>query len=254
MKVGLIGLGNIGKYILRKVNIDKCIPEAHIQAVFMHRKIKMKNIDVFESFDDFLQSDIDVIVEAANIKAIKNYGPDVLKAGKDLVIISVGAFVDELFEQKIYDLSKKYRSKVYLPSGAISGLDVIQAANNDRQLDKVTITTKKPASSLIDEPINQERVIYRGNAKEAIQLYPKNANVSIILSLAGLGTEQTKVQIIADPFITKNQHCIEAHGGFGQINLQIKNEPMPDNPKTSYLAALSLLSTLKNIHKTVNIV
>jgi aspartate dehydrogenase len=88
--------------------------------------------------------------------------------------------------------------------------------------------------------------MFEGTASDAIELFPKNINVSIILSLAGLGTEHTHVKIISDPEVEKNNHIIEATGSFGKLSLQVENNPMPNNPKTSYLAALSILSTLKN--------
>lgn len=87
---------------------------------------------------------------------------------------------------------------------------------------------------------------FDGSALEAIELFPKNINVSIILSLAGLGPQKTGVKIISDPAVRKNSHSIEATGSFGKLSLKVENDPMPDNPKTSYLAALSVLATLKN--------
>jgi aspartate dehydrogenase len=71
--------------------------------------------------------------------------------------------------------------------------------------------------------------------------------------MAGLGSEKTKVKIIADPKVLKNNHLIEASGSFGKLKLEVENDPMPNNPKTSYLAALSVLATLQNKEKSVQI-
>lgn len=78
-------------------------------------------------------------------------------------------------------------------------------------------------------------------------------NISIILSLAGIGMDKTNVTIIADPNITSNIHKIEIKGEFGNAIFKTTNEPMKENPKTSYLAALSVLSTLKKHTKQIRI-
>ena len=93
--------------------------------------------------------------------------------------------------------------------------------------------------------------MFEGKAGEAVQKFPKNINVSIVLSLAGVGTEKTKVKIVADPTIDKNTHVIGASGDFGTFEFTVENEPMPSNPKTSYLAALSILSTLQSKNKPI---
>jgi aspartate dehydrogenase len=101
--------------------------------------------------------------------------------------------------------------------------------------------------------LGKETVLFEGSAAEAIKKFPRNINVAIVLSLAGLGVENTKVTIIADPNIVKNNHLIEAWGSFGKLKLEIENDPMPNNPKTSYLAALSILATLQNKERIVQI-
>ena len=63
----------------------------------------------------------------------------------------------------------------------------------------------------------------------AVRLFPKNINVSALLSISGLGSHETIVKIIADPNTTKNTHEITARGKFGQISTKIENVPdFPD--------------------------
>ncbi|QQK74449.1 aspartate dehydrogenase [Salicibibacter cibarius] len=251
MKVGLIGYGNIGKYLIQKLNDDQLLPGTRITSTFSRSRREINGVEVYNDFQAFLDSDIEIVVEASSINAVKKYGYDVLKARKNLLIISVGAFADQYFYDQIQALAWKYERKVYLPSGAIGGLDILKAAKTSNQLDAVQIITRKPASSLIDEPLEEKQTVFDGTASEAIQLFPKNINVSIILSLAGIGSEQTRVKIIADPAATENMHCIKAYGGFGEMTVEVKNSPMPENPKTSHLAALSVLSTLKKKEENI---
>ncbi|UJF27612.1 aspartate dehydrogenase domain-containing protein [Planococcus sp. 107-1] len=89
-------------------------------------------------------------------------------------------------------------------------------------------------------------MIFEGSAFEAVEKFPKNINVALVLAIAGIGVDKTRVRIIVDPDIERNTHTIEAEGTFGRMKLQVENNPMPSNPKTSLLAALSILSVLQN--------
>ncbi|WP_233491579.1 aspartate dehydrogenase domain-containing protein [Wohlfahrtiimonas sp. G9077] len=82
---------------------------------------------------------------------------------------------------------------------------------------------------------------YRGTAREAATLFPANTNVAATLALAGIGMDQTTVELTADPSIGRNQHCVTARGAFGQLTVMIEGEPLDDNPKTSQLAAMSVV-------------
>ncbi|WP_408010112.1 aspartate dehydrogenase [Pseudalkalibacillus sp. A8] len=257
MRIGLIGCGNIGTFLLETINSGRAFPECSIDAVFEGRSkdlsplAEMYGMEIYQDFTAFLNSGIDLVIEAATVQVVEEYGPIIVGNGKDLLIVSVGALGDSALHDRLKTLCEKHGAKVFIPSGAIGGLDILKAANSINQLDSVSITTRKPPKSLGEETLTKEKVIFKGPASEAIKRFPKNINVSIILSLAGLGGQETEVQIIADPKVEKNIHLIEAMGAFGRVEVMVENEPMPDNPKTSYLAALSVLSTLKNRKETI---
>lgn len=259
MRIGLIGCGNIGKFLLQSVNIDGLLPEGKIVAIYDRNEENAKqvaanfNSEAYADVNALIQSDLDLVIEAANIKVVQALAPSILKSGKDLLLISVGAMADGAFFEQLKKLCQENGRKIYLPSGAIGGLDVLKAAMSNGQLNSVSITTRKPPQALPGAPMDQETVLFEGQALKAIELFPQNINVSIILSLAGLGPDKTSVKIIADPKVTKNNHCIEATGAFGKLTLQVENDPMPNNPKTSYLAALSVLSTLKNRNEIIRV-
>jgi aspartate dehydrogenase len=121
------------------------------------------------------------------------------------------------------------------------------------------LTTRKPPRSLGEiEGIDLERlkeplVIFEGPAKEAVAKFPQNVNVAATISLAGIGPERTLVRVVADPAIGQNIHEIRARGAFGSFEIRLANLPNPDNPKTSLLACLSVVSLLKKIRATVQI-
>lgn len=170
------------------------------------------------------------------------------------MIMSVGALLDESIYEILSDACKDFKKTIYLPSGAIAGLDAIKSVKDE--LESISITTTKHPRSLkgakffetsdIDlNSINKKTIIFQGTAKQAVSLFPANINVAALLSLSGIGSEKTKVTIVADPNTDKNTHHIEASGKFGKMTFTIENFPDPTNPKTSRLATLSAIETLR---------
>ncbi|MDQ0269829.1 aspartate dehydrogenase [Cytobacillus purgationiresistens] len=259
MKLGLIGGGNIGQFLLQRVNGDKVIKDTQIVALFTRNQSTAKEITSkfgvanYETMQDLIDSDVDAVVEAATVEVVQEFAATILSSGKDLILSSVGALADADFYSELEAICHKVGTRIYLPSGAVGGLDILKAARSNGDLASVSITTTKPPHALANAPKDELTVIFDGSATEAIKLFPKNINVSIILSLAGLGTDKTKVKIISDPNATKNSHTIDATGAFGKLSLAIENDPMPSNPKTSYLAALSVLATLKNKDELIRV-
>ena len=95
--------------------------------------------------------------------------------------------------------------------------------------------------------------VFDGNARDAVKKYPMNINVAASLALAGIGFDKTKVKIVADPVVTRINHKILAHGKFGRLRAEVENMPNPNNPKSSYMASLSAIATLKRIINPIQI-
>ncbi|MET3575921.1 aspartate dehydrogenase [Bhargavaea ullalensis] len=251
MKIGVLGTGNIAAYLLECIN-DKQLVDGEVTAVCGRNRetgaglAERHGVRFYENFEEFIRLDVDVVIEAAAIEVAAARAVDVLMNGKDFIASSIGAFKDAGFLEEVKTAAQKTGRSVHLPSGAIGGLDLLKSANAIGGLEKVRITTRKSPESLGLGPMDEERLLFEGSAGEAIGKFPKNINVALLLSLAGLGTEKTEVRIIADPAAKRNTHLIEAGGSFGDMALTVENKPMPGNPKTSYLAALSILSVLQN--------
>lgn len=173
------------------------------------------------------------------------------------MILSIGALADVRFLHELLDLAKNQRVRIIVPSGAIGGLDAIKSANVGN-LTEVVIRNIKPPAALEGAPfivrnkidlksITCPTQIYEGFAEEAAREFPKNLNVAVALSLAGIGPEKTRVIVIVDPGETRNIHEIIAKGDFGEAFFKVSGLPSPDNPKTSYLASLSAIATLQNL-------
>jgi aspartate dehydrogenase len=170
--------------------------------------------------------------------------------------MSVGALGDPFFLSEMLDIAYQNGSHIYVPTGAIAGIDAIRSVKH--LLDSVVLTTTKNPIALAGAPffnltkinvyeITEKTVIYDGNAADAVKKFPANINVAAILSLAGIGIKRTKVKIIADPYTDVNQHEITATGKFGEMTVIVRNKPSPNNPKTSFLAVLSAIECLRSI-------
>lgn len=254
MKLGLIGCGAIGTDVAKAADTFKEIekiylfdknPKASEKLIHILKKAEIQPVDQF-------LSKVDVVFEAASQQAVNQYAVKVLEAGKDMVIMSIGSLFDDKLKKKLETTAQKHHCKIYLPSGAVCGIDGILAASMEK-LDSVTLVTTKPPASL-GKTVDERTIVFRGTAREAVKEFPKNINVAACLSLAGIGFDETKVEIVADPVETRISHKILAHGRFGRLRAEVENMPNPDNPQSSYLASLSAISILRRIIDPIQIV
>ncbi|MEK6877829.1 MAG: aspartate dehydrogenase [Thermoproteota archaeon] len=263
-RIGLLGCGAIGTEIALAIDSGK-IP-ANLTHIFDFSKdaskklvSKLKNKpEITENVGLLAAAPLDLIVEAASQDALRDNALTILQNKKDLMIMSVGALLDESILDIILDGCQDFKKSVYLPSGAILGLDGIRAAKDELEL-VTLVTTKNPkalkgakffeTSDIDIDKITKPTTLYDGIAKEAVRLFPANINVAALLSLAGLGSEKTKVRIVADPNTNKNTHEILAQGKFGKFSIKVENVPSESNPKTSRLAVLSAIECLRAICK-----
>lgn len=261
--IGLVGCGTIGSHLAMAVDSGK-VANASLVSLFdvvennaQGLKSKMRGKpSAYSDFDRFISSDIDIVVEAASQEAVRKFGKMILRAGKDLMVMSVGALADRAFLLELLQAASENGSRIYVPTGAIAGIDAVRTVRH--LLESVTLTTTKSPKALAGAPffetskikldeITEWTVIYEGAASDAVKAFPANVNVAAVLSLAGIGADKTKVRIVADPVATTNQHEIVATGSFGEIRIAVSNVPSPGNPKTSFLAVLSAIECLRSI-------
>jgi len=261
-RIGLLGCGAIGTQIALAIDSGK-IP-ATLTHVYDTKKSQADNLvsklqqkpEIVANSHLLSSNPLDLVVEAASQEAVRNDAVSILQNKKDLMIMSAGALLDESVFEVISDACKDFGKTVYLPSGAIAGLDALKAVKDE--LESIVLTTTKNPASLIGAPffdnsdinpdkISEPTVLFEGVAKDAISLFPKNVNVAALLSLVGLGSKNTSVRVIADPNTNKNTHQINAEGKFGKISLTVENIPDDTNPKTSRLATLSAIELLRQI-------
>ncbi len=203
----------------------------------------------------------DFVLECASHEAVSQYGPYFLEKGIDFGAVSIGAFSNPEVFDTLQASSRLGDAQLCILPGAIGGMDALSAAKG-QGLNEVNYISRKPplswvgteAEKLMDlNAIKSETVIYTGSAREAARLYPKNANVAATVALAGVGFDYTMVTLIADPSAKGNTHQIEAKGEFGEMSISIVGKPLPDNPKSSALTALSAIRAVKNRARNIRV-
>ena len=247
IRIGLLGCGNIGHIIAAHARgfrivalFDKCTERAEELA-------QSSGATTFREFEDFVSGDFDFVVEAASVSAVRAYAPDILTHNKNLVIMSVGALTDQEFLETLRESARRHGRRIYIPSGAIFGLDNLKIGRISTIKKLLLRTTKSPAALGIDT--KERKKIFSGKANECIKSYPKNVNVSVAMSLAaGMDSD---VELFVDPSVNQNVHELFIEGDFGETYIRVTNMPSPDNPATSYLAALSVLSLLEKIEDPI---
>ena len=253
----LIGYGAITQEVLKRLRDDE---PARISSILV-RPARVDEvsaavgdgIEVVGNLDD-LSAAPDLCAECAGHGAVRDYGEDVLRRGIDLVVISIGVLADRDLHDRLRDAAVEGGAKLLLPAGAVAGADALAAARVGG-LDAVRYTSRKPprawkgtpAEDAFDlESLTEETVLYEGAADEAARLYPQNANVAATIALAGVGFDDTNVRLVADPNAGGNIHQVHAEGMFGAFDIEVRGKPLPDNPKTSTLAAHSVLAAIRN--------
>ncbi|MBS7635053.1 aspartate dehydrogenase [Candidatus Bathyarchaeota archaeon] len=269
VNAGLIGCGAIGTVIAEAIDSGKAGEMSLVMIYDLIReraeklasKLSRKPLIAKDADELLNRDDIQIVIEAASQEAVKQYAIKTLLKNKDFMVMSAGALLDEPLLNNILEAARNNDRKVYVPSGAIVGLDNVKSAAVGR-IEEITLTTRKPPMSFEGAPyvergkinlssLKEPLVLYEGTAREAVKLFPQNVNVAASLSLAGVGPDKTKVRIIVDPSIKHIVHEIHVRGDFGEIYTRTINKPFPNNPRTSYIAALSAIATLRKISGSI---
>ena len=261
--IGIVGCGAIGKALLKAVEEGRLA--VRIAAVTSRtEKTARAFLSTLREPPPYLDrkqliASSDLVVEAAGGAVVPALAEEVFAAGKDLMVISVGALLDH---PEIMGKSRESGCRLFVPSGAIAGLDGIKSACIG-QVSHVTITTRKPPEGLEGAPylvehkislagLREEREVFSGTARAACRGFPANVNVSAAVSLAGIGADKTRVRILAVPGLKRNCHDVEVEGKFGRLAVHVENVPS-ENPRTGRLTALSIIRSIQDVIDPVRI-
>jgi len=261
-RVGIVGCGAIGSHVASA--IDKGDIKAAIAGVCdMDAAAAEKLSKSLKSNPPALGAEqliaaSDIVIECAAGSAVAPLVESCAARGVTLVVMSVGGLKPEHFA-----LFEDSGAVLHIPSGAVAGVDGILACAGG-QVTSISLTTRKPpqglkGSAALDEMgvslegLTEPLVVFEGPPSEAIKKFPKNINVSTTLALASGAGDSMIVRIVADPTIDTNIHEVRLESPYVNLFARLENRPSPDNPKTSALAYMSAVATLKKLTSKVRI-
>lgn len=207
-----------------------------------------QDVEIAYSVDD-LATQVDLAADCAGHPALRQHGEAILSRGINLVTVSSGALADAGLYDRLAAAAQQGGSQLRVVSGAIGALDALSAAGIG-SLAKVTYRGRKPPQGWRGSPaetkldldgLSEATVHFSGSARNAALEYPKNANVAASVALAGIGFDDTLVELIADPDVERNIHEIAAEGDFGRYEFRIEGRSLPGNPRSSALTAMSVV-------------
>ncbi|MDD3375602.1 MAG: DUF108 domain-containing protein [Candidatus Omnitrophica bacterium] len=267
LKIGFIGCGAIGSRLAKSVKQDLksyCTISGLYDVIaekpkLLASKLKLEKSLIKNSLSQIIKS-CDFIIEAIASPDTTKIIRQVVRAKKSILIMSAGKVLNA---RDVFRLAAKNQTNILVPSGAISGLDVIKSVGAEN-ISNITLTTRKPPSGLSQslyltkkgiaiDRIKAETVIFDGTVDQAVKLFPRNINVAATIALASGVKDRIRIRIITSPSFKVNSHEIEVFGKFGHLTTRTDNVVCPDNPKTSYLAVLSATQTLKQFFNPIKI-
>jgi aspartate dehydrogenase len=258
LQVAIGGFGAIGKVLARR--LDQGIDGLRLAAIAARDVPRAK-----AAMADFVQpapvvplgrlwEKADIVVECAPAAVLRELVEPALAQGRTVIVLSCGALLDNL---DLVDLARRQDGRIFVPSGALLGLDAVAAAA-EGGISRVNMITRKPPGGLLGAPyledngidisgLTEPKRVFIGTAREAARGFPANVNVAAALALAGIGPDRTQVEIWADPKVTRNTHRIEVEAEAARFSMQIENVPSAENPRTGRLTPLSVIAALKKL-------
>ena len=256
-RIAVGGLGTVGFEVARRIDAGElegltlCAVSARDHSRARNRMREFRSpVEVVVAGD--LAGHADIVVESAPAAVFREIAEPVVRAGKVLVPISVGALLDHA---DLIQTAHATGGQIVVPSGAVMGLDAVRGAA-ESGIESVTMITRKPPDGLAGAPYLVEHGIevsgldaplkvFDGSARDAARGFPANVNVAAALGLAGVGAEQTRLEIWADPGVTRNTHEIRLDAETVRFRLRIENVPSRENPRTGRSVAPSVIATLR---------
>jgi len=258
LRVGIGGLGAIGLAVARK--LDAGIPGLGLAAVSARDAAKAaRNLSGLGTVPPVVRlaelADLaDIVVECAPAAVFAEIAEPAIRAGRIFVPASVGAL---LSHPDLISLAEETGARIVVPTGALLGLDAVRAAA-EGNIRSVTMRTRKPPAGLAGAPhlaengidltgLSEPLKVFEGTAREGAKGFPANVNVAAALGLAGVGPDKTRLEIWADPDVTRNTHTIEVDADSARFTMAIENVPSEENPRTGKITPLSVIAALRGL-------
>lgn len=263
-RVALIGFGGLGRTVLERLSAEG---DPEIAAVLVRaeqvaeaKAMMPPGVEAISRIED-VPSDVDLVIETAGHEAVARFAEDVLRSGRDFLLVSSGALGDRTLEERLRRTVRETGRRLLVASGAIGALDLLQAAAAAGPVDVRYVGIKPPSAwkgthaetvvALSD--LREPTAFFHGTAREVVGLYPKNTNVAATVSLAGCGFDATEVRLVADPAGRGNVHRVEIRSALADANIEIEAKALPSNPRTSTVTVFSIVNFLRTGGSAISI-
>ena len=258
-RIAIIGYGAIGRALAQGL----CEAGVYEVAVLLARESPTRRhvappVRTLDDTAELAAFGPALVVEAAGATAVREHGAACLALGVPLLLSSVGALHDDALRAELVAAAEAAATRLYLPSGALAGLDYVRAARGARD-GRIRYESRKPPTAWADELAHlgapalpdAPLTLFDGDARGAAARYPANLNVAATLALAGKGFAETSVAVVVDPDAPGNTHRVTVETEYGTLDVTVRNRPSPGNPKTSAIVARSLLAAVEQHFSTV---
>jgi len=262
MNIGIVGVGTIGAFLVRELRSDRSFRLVAVADIDSDRAamVLAENgcpAGLHMPLEKF-PPETDVYIECASGAIADTVASYALEKGRTVIVASIGG-LDDI--GKYMEIARRTGGRLLLPSGAIAGLDALKAIPPE-SITSVMLSTRKPASTLADTrylkdkginvlELTEPARVFEGNAREAAKAFPRSINVAAALAHATIGLDRTRVEIWADPSGDRNNHTIRVASGHGSLTVDVSNVPFEENPRTSRLAAYSILATVRGLTRPI---
>jgi aspartate dehydrogenase len=244
VRIGLLGCGSIGGFLAQHVLAEGAADSIELSYVYDIDEKRLQSIPPscrITGQEDLFARSVDLVVEAAHADLLKQVALRLVERS-NLLLFSITSLADENFRVALEQTAIKHGRKVFLPHGAITGIDGLVDAGPT--LKSVTVTTTKSPASL-GLPPDRHQVVYQGPVREACMKFPRNVNVHAAIALAGLGFDRTISRIVADPAVSTNSHLVEIEGTGYRFKIEVTSEAA--GKVTGAYTPQSALGTLRRI-------
>lgn len=254
-KLVIVGCGRLGGIVADAV-VKGLLPDYNLVGVYSRTAAKAERIvnklqqhgrtcKACASLEGLLALKPDYLVEAASPAAMKELALPALKNGTSIVTLSIGALADANFYQEVIETAKANGTRVHLVSGATGGFDVLRTAFLMGNASACFFNEKGPdalkGTAVYEEGLQTEqRVVFSGNATEAIRLFPTKVNVAVAASLASVGPEKMQVSMQSTPGFKGDTQRVEIKNDQVHAVVDVYSA-------TSEIAGWSVVNTLINI-------
>lgn len=264
LRVAIAGLGAIGRALALRLAAGE-VPGVVLAAVSARHLDKAAEFAATLAHPvkvlavEALEPEADLVIECAPAAVLGDIIGPFLRAKKQALVLSVGAL---LSRPDLIELARQTGGAIVVPTGALIGLDAMLAAA-EGTIHSVRMVTRKPPGGLAGAPhllehkisiegLTEPKRVFTGTAREAARGFPANLNVAVALALAGVGPDQTVLEIWADPTVTRNTHTISVDADSARFTMTIENIPS-ENPKTGRIVAQSVTALLRKMGATLRV-